>query len=370
MNKLSKAKAALVVDHPFFATLLLGMPMTPDPEIPTFATDGKSIRFNPELVEKLDVQELVFILAHEIMHIVFLHMTRRGNRSPKRWNIAGDYIINDTLIKERVGRMPTGDLEGLNDPALVAKGNGTTEGVYSLLPDESECPSAGESGGALDQVSDAAPDQAGQAQAEAEMRVRVVQSRNAAKMAGKLSAGMARMISDLVKPRVDWRAVLRRFLTQRAKTDLSFSRPKRRFLANDLILPSLTGEKLGKIAVAVDCSGSVSNSILALFDAEIRAIIEDTRPESVEVIYFDSEVIHRQEFGPDHQFKLEAHGGGGTAFSPVFEALRDSEITACIILTDLECSDFGPAPVFPVLWASTQDNSAPFGEITIIKGEL
>jgi len=369
-TKMAKAKATLVLDHPFFASLLLGMPMTEDSSIPTFATDGNSIRFNPDCADKLELNELVFVLAHEVMHCVFQHMTRRGARNPNKWNIAGDYVINDVLIKERVGRMPSGELQGLNDPKLVAQGNGTTEGVYNLLPPDSENKGAGQAGGALDSVSDAAPDQAGQAAKESEMRVKIVQARNAAKMAGKLSQGMARLVSDLVKPRVDWKSVLRRFLTTRAKTDLSYSRPKRRFLADDLFLPSLTGEKMGKIAIGVDCSGSINDQALALFSAEIQAISEDIRPESIEVIYFDSEVISKEVFTSEDSIVLKPLGGGGTAFSPVFECLKDSEIVACVILTDLECHDFGPAPSFPVLWASTNSDQAPFGEVTLIKGEL
>jgi predicted metal-dependent peptidase len=181
---------------------------------------------------------------------------------------------------------------------------------------------------------------------------------------------LARLVSDLVKPRVDWRSVLRRFLSTRAKVDLSYARPKRRFLADDLYLPSLNGERMGKIAIGVDCSGSINEKTLALFSAEIQAIAEDIRPESIEVIYFDSEVISRESFGPEERVELKPMGGGGTAFSPVFECLKDSDIVACVVLTDLDCNDFGDPPSFPVLWASTHSDSAPFGEITLIKGDL
>lgn len=369
---MTKAKAQLILDHPFFASILLGMAMVEDSSVPTMATDGESIRFNPEWVATLKLNELTFVLAHEVMHCVFQHMTRRNHRDPAKWNIAGDYVINDVLVKERVGAMPHG---GLLNPQLVIDGHGTTDGVYNLLPEpppkqdgsQGEHPGAGQPGGPLDHVSDAGQDQATNAQKEAEMRVRVVQARNAAKMAGKLSAGLERLVSDLVQPRVDWRAVLRRFLTTRAKIDLSYSRPKRRFLAEDIYLPGMTGERLGRIAVAVDCSGSIDQKTLAEFTAEIKAIAEDTRPEAIDVIYFDSEVLKREVFESGAEINIQPIGGGGTAFSPVFRALQESEPVACVVLTDLCCNDFGPVPEFPVLWASTDDGEADFGEIVLIR---
>lgn len=365
IDTLAKAKAQLILDQPFFASILLGMPMIENETIPTMSTDGESIQYNPKWVSDLKLNELTFVLAHEVLHCVFQHMTRRGHRNAMKWNIAGDYIVNDVLIKERVGAMPTG---GLHDSKLVSEGNGTTEGVYNLLPPESENKSVGQAGGPMDQVNDAGHDQASNTQKEAEMRVRVVQARNAAKMAGKLSANLARLVNDLVQPRVDWKSILRRFLTTRAKIDLSYSRPKRRFLAEDIYLPSLTGEKLGRIAVAIDCSGSISPKVLAEFSAEIKAIVEDTRPELVEVIYFDSEVCGRATFGPDDTVEIKPHGGGGTAFSPIFKALADFQPIACVVLTDLQCDDFGDAPAYPVLWASTDSGNAPFGEIVLLKG--
>src|SRR5690606_851294 len=101
------------------------------------------------------------------------------------------------------------------------------------------------------------------------------------KMQGKLSAGIERLVDDLVKPKIDWREVLRRFLTERAKVDASFARPKRRFLADDLFLPSLNGQKMGRLVIAVDCSGSVNNTLLAAFASEINAIREDIRPSGL-----------------------------------------------------------------------------------------
>jgi predicted metal-dependent peptidase len=366
IDTLVKAKAALVIDHPFFAALLLQMPMIEDSKIKTMATNGEKIWYNPDFAKSLSLQEMTFVLAHEVMHSVFQHMYRRGARNHNRWNIAGDYVINDILAKEKVGIAPKGVLLDAN---IVAAGKGTAEGVYGILPEETEGKGTGESGGSLDDVMDGASDPAQAAQKEAEMRVKVVQAANAAKMCGKLSAGLVRHVKDLTRSRTDWKSILRRFLTERAKTELSYARPKRRFLGEDIILPSQCGEKMGAIMVGVDCSGSIDEKMLNTFAGEIRGIVQDVMPGMTHVVYFDSAVVKTEDFGPEDNIALKPVGGGGTAFSPIFKHASDKglEIVACVILTDLCCDDFGPAPGYPVLWASTMDGEAPFGEVLLIK---
>lgn len=366
IDNITKAKAQLVVEQPFFASLLLGMPMEEDKNIPTIATNGEWIKYNPKFMEKLTLQETVFVLAHEVMHCVFQHMYRKNKRHHMKWNIAGDFIINDLLTTEKVGTRPAGVLY---DPKLVAKGKGTTEGVYNLLPEPPKDSQPGDPGASLDDCQDGAKDEAEAAQKEAEMKVKVMQAQNAAKVAGKVSAGIERLVGEFTKPKVDWKTVLRHFLTEKAKVELSFAKPKRRWLAEDIMLPSLTGERVGNIVVAVDCSGSICPEILKVFGSEIKGIIEDVMPAMVHVIYFDSEVLRVDSFAQEDEFKIKAVGGGGTAFSPIFKAIekRNLEPVGCVVLTDLQCSDFGEVPSYPVLWASTDLDKAPFGEIVKIK---
>jgi predicted metal-dependent peptidase len=366
MSYLTKAKAALILDQPFFASLLLNMPIVEDKSVKTLATDGDRILYNPDFMAKLSLPETVFVMAHETMHCVFQHMFRRGTKNHNKYNIAADYVINDLLVKEKIGVMPDGCLLDAN---LVKAGNYTTEGVYALLPDSDENKGAGDAGGALDDVNDAANDQAGMAQKEAEMKVRVIQAANAAKMSGKLSQGIERLVKNMVATKTDWKSILRRFLSERAKTDLSYAKPKRRFMADDINLPSLIGEKMGGVVVAIDCSGSVDDKLLEVFSNEINKIVSDVIPAMTHVVYFDSKVLRQDSFSPDDSVKISACGGGGTAFSPIFEHIdaNDLQPVACIVLTDLQCNDFGSPPGYPVLWASTLEGTAPFGEIVLIK---
>ena len=378
---LDKARAGLILDHPFFASMLLPMPMIEENSIPTMATDGEEILYNRAFVESMNLKEITFILAHEVLHCVLDHMGRRGARSPNRWNQAADYCINEILINEKIGSMPHG---GLYNPQLTKQGNNTAEGVYRLIPEENEKKGSGQKGGALDQVNDSGTkngkeptDEATKAEKSAQIKVRVIQARNAAKMQGKMSQGLDRLLGDALEPQVDWKAELRRFICERAKVEHSFARPKRRFLGEDIYLPSLLGEKMGKLVVAVDCSGSVNDALLNEFTTEIMAIREDTHPSEIKVIYFDSKVCGVETFGPDDEIKLKPKGGGGTAFSPVFDYInkQDEEPVAVVVLTDLYCNDYGKCPSYPVLWCCFEKpmgsyGNVPFGEVLKIKESI
>ena len=412
--KIQKAKSALILDQPFFASILLSMPITVDESIPTMATDGQSIKINEKFVESLTHNEVLFVLAHETLHCVFQHMCRRGTRNANKFNIAADYVINQILTDEKIGSMPNG---GLLDKALFDAGKGTAEGIYNLLPADCEGKAPGTPGGSIDNCVDAGSltpkkknegegdgtpgggqgqdgtpgngqgqgqdgntggaggqygtDASRIIQIESDLKVKVIQARNAAKMQNKLGKGIAKLVNDLTAPVIDWREILRRFITVRAKNEFTFARPKRRFMADDLNLPSLQGEKLGEIIIAVDCSASIysNKKVIDLFNSEMKAIFQDTTPQSVKVIYFDDGITGVELFDDVNNFEIKPIGGAGTDFAPIFKSIDeslDAPPVACIVFTDLECNSFGDIiPNYPVLWAAYGNcgvTSVPFGD--------
>jgi len=369
---MGKAKAALILDQPFFASIICNMQMIEDETLnpPTAATNGKVCWYHPGFVESLSLDEVKFLLCHEVGHAVFAHMFRRGDRNPKKWNMAGDYIINDLLDKEKIGKMPEG---GLHNPQLVIAGGETTEGVYALLPDNDEnCSGPGEGGGAWDECRDSGGSDADRSQAEAEMRVQVAQAAQAAKMCGKTSVHLEKFIDGALKPKVDWRNVLRNFITAKVKVEYTFARPKRRFIAEDIFLPSLGGESMGEILIAIDQSGSVTEQEVLEFKSEIMAIQQDVKPAKIHVFYFDSEVQHIEAYGPDDELDIRRYACGGTAFSPIFRKAYDMDLdpACCVVLTDLCCADFGPPPHYPVLWVSTMAGVADWGQVVEMNPRL
>ena len=275
-------------------------------------------------------------------------------------------MINQLLTDENIGKMPS---FGLLNPQLYQAGNQTTDGIYNLLPDEPDDGSGGDGTEAMDDCQDGGNTPAEQAQQQAEWKVRVAQAAQAAKMMGKMSAGLERLVNDVLAPKVDWRDVLHKFVEKCKSDQRTFARPNRRFLSQGLYLPSVSGEALGEMAIAVDCSGSIDDDILAQFEGEITAIKEDANQVRIHVVYFDSDVSHYVKYERDDSLNIKAHGGGGTAFSPVFKYFADHDINpvACVFLTDLCCDDFGDQPAYPVLWVSTMEGDAPFGEVVVMK---
>ena len=361
---LAKARTALVLEHPFIGNVALNLPYVPDYTIKTAATNGKNIRYNPHFIDSLNDEERKFLVAHECLHPMLEHTFRRGERNHRVWNQAADYVINKLLDDEKIGKMPQG---GLLDNNIHNAGNGTTEGIYNILPQPDDDGNNGH-GDPLDDCNDGGDTPADKAQQEAEWKVRVAQAAQAAKMMGKMSAGLERLVGEILKPKVDWRDVLRKFLEKCKSDQRTWSKFNRRFLAQGIYLPSVSGESLGEIAFAVDCSGSITQEVIDQFAAEILSAKEDGNPTKIHVVYFDSEVSHYESYGRDDDLDIKPHGGGGTAFSPVFEYFAEHDINpvACVFLTDLCCNDFGDQPDYPVLWVSTDEGTAPFGEVVLM----
>jgi predicted metal-dependent peptidase len=382
----AKARAALLVGAPFWGVLSLRLAPVEDPTISTMQTDGVSIRFNPDFVTGLSRAVLRTAIGHETMHCAALHHTRRGNRDARRWNIACDYAINP-LLAETGFEMPEGVLL---DPAYAGM---SAEAIYDKLPhdtgddgDDQDSDDPGGMGGVTDppaggaSLSDAGasrqpnppgqsgirvPSRADLARQEETWAIATAQAEATAKAMGISAGDAARAIREQVTPRVDWRDVLRRYLSAAARSDYTWTPPNRRYIARGLYLPSLRSETLGPVVVAVDTSGSIDDATLAAFAAEITAILDEATPEAIHVIYCDAGVRATESFEPGDAIDLSPQGGGGTAFRPVFDWIARSDIqpVCAIYLTDLDGDDFGPEPDYPVLWVSTELTGAPFGQV-------
>lgn len=360
-TRLAKAKTSLILESPFVGAIALGMPHTYQEGIGTACTNGKRVLYDPKFVSDLTDDQLKFLVAHECLHPMLEHNFRRQSRDPKRWNMAADYVINQLLTDEGIGKFIEG---GCLNKALYDAGNGVSEHIYTLLPEGGDDGDGG-MGGTGQDLEDGEGTAQDQAQQSAEWRVKVAQAAQAAKMMGKLSVGMARLVDAILNPTVDWRDVLQRFVTKHKTDERSFSRPNRRFLSQGLYMPSRSGEVMGPIAFLVDCSGSVDDKQLAQMAAEMRTVHEDLRPEKLHVVYFDSEVSHYECYGPDDSLDIRFHGGGGTDVRAAFDYLEAEghadDVVCTVVLTD----GYTPYPDschYPLIWAMTTDMNAPFGE--------
>jgi len=401
-QKLERLMVRIILTEPFFSILLMRLERKADNSIPTAGTDGKELIYNESWIESLPDDDAHFILLHEIMHCVANHTSRRGSRDHALYNEAADHAINLELISYGY-KMPA---EGLADPRFKGM---SAEQIYTVLKSERQpgrqpqpqpqgdnqgggngqpsgngdnpeptkqpgqqgqgqgqgqgdkCPDPGKCGGVMDAPAESPADLA---EHEAEWQQAVQQAAQVAKAQGKLPSGLARMLEEVLRPVVDWKDTLRDFLTRNSKDDYSWAKANRRFVHQNIYLPSMYSEgNMDFFAIAVDTSGSMSDSDMAQFAGEITSIMEDTKPPKIEVIYCDSSVGSRQTFTEaDLPLQLKPVGGGGTSFAPVMKELSklDEEPSALVYFTDGYCSEHGNDPGCPVLWVVTSDGSNSF----------
>lgn len=389
-RRLQKARTALLLDHPFFGSLLFRLKGWENRSIKTMATDGISLFYNPDFVNTLNAATLCGVLAHEVLHPGLQHHLRRSGRDPKRWNEACDYAINPILLDAGL-HLPEGVLVDDRFREMSA------EQIYNQLEAEAEQEQGGpedetqQIGGAKTAPPDGTPRHSGELSAPTteggigqvldapmgdeetqsveeqarEWSVAVNQAVTIAKQAGKVPAGMKRSLDGAAEAAVDWRELLRRAWSETTPADYSWMRPNRRHIWTGLYLPGVVREGVGEVAIAVDCSGSVNSRQLHLFEAEVRSIVEGQRPQRVYVLYFDT-IVHKVEtFEAGDRVSLNPVGGGGTEFGPCFEWLDEHGVRpqTLVFLTDLYGSFPDAEPPYPVLWASTGGRKVPFGQV-------
>lgn len=367
-KKLSMAKVQLILNHPFFATIALNLKWVMHESVPTMCTDGTTVWFGPKFVEEIPLDHVVGVMCHEIMHIASLHHLRMEARNPEKWNVACDYAINQILENANIS-LPQG---ALKNPAYAGM---YSEHIYTLLPDSPK--KDGNGGG--DSIDGSDPGGCGRViqapvkseseakKLEAEMKQLVAQAANMAKQRGMLPSMLERFVESVMKPVINWREVLARFISEVARNDYSFSRPSTRYMHLGLYLPALYSIEFGEVIMIVDTSGSINGRILNQFASEMSDILSEFR-KGFKVIWVDAEVSGVQDI--EEVTELQPKGGGGTDFKPGFEWIKkNSESPACIIyFTDGYCNSFPEDPGIPVLWAVYNNESftAPFGEIVEI----
>ena len=350
IDQLTRARTALVLDQPFIGMLALRLKMVENNAIPTLAVDGKHIFYNTEFVSELSASLTKSAIGHEVFHCVFDHIGRRGGRDPRKYNQAGDYVINATLKDAgfEIGK------SWLYNPAYAGM---SSDEIYNLLPE----PDPNDGKDPLDDCSDGDPSTT---EIDAvDWKIATIQAAESARAMGKLPASMQRFIDELTNPKVNWRELLRRFVTETSKNDYSWMRSNKRFISQGFYLPTLYSESMGEIVIAIDTSGSIGQAMLNAFGSEIKAIVQSARPEKTTVIYCDATVNHVDEFGPNDDLHFEMHGGGATDFRPPFEYVTEKNITpVCFIYLTDGYGSFPAAPDYPVLWCCTTDIVAPCGE--------
>jgi len=363
-TKLERAKTQLVIYHPFFATLLLRGELIPNATVTQTACVNArgQLFYNPAFVESLSVSQLTGLLAHEVLHKACLHVQRLGHRDLKRWNIATDWWINETLIKEGF-TLPDGALRYQGAEALSA------DELYKLVdPVTSQAPMGGAGEDLSPNAGGGAPLSEGEAQAiEADIKVQVASAALAAKQRGKLSATLQQFVAAVIASKVPWYEVLEPLVQRKSMTDHSWRRPNKRFAPFGLYLPTTgTTPHMGPIVIQVDISGSISPEELAHYNGHLARIVEEAHPERVYILYTDTEVKHMTVVEQGEEVTLTYYSGGGTNMEAglTYWQQQGLEADLFICLTD-GCTDFSAAPPAgcpDIVWLITTPSiTAPYG---------
>lgn len=359
---LSKAKIGLMSQNNsvFFSTVCLSLNHIWDDTIKTACTDGESVWYNTDFFMELSPAARIGLILHETLHVVFTHMLREDDREHDRWNVACDHAIN--IIIDNVGIT-------LPDSALLDhkkyKNKGAEE-IYATLPEKTKMPA-----GAMQDLKNPG---AGSDAAKTKERITAqiddiliqasIQSAAQGDAPGTIPGETARHIDKLLNPIVPWFQILRSFMTKLAKTEYSFRKPNRRFFPNH-ILPSLHGEGMCDIAIAVDISGSVNQTQFECFISETAAIIKDLRPAKTTFMQFTTKIRAQDTItNLAELMDIKFAGTGGTDVNPVIAWAAETKPTCLIIFTDGYFPEIKINPHVPIIWIIYDNDGfkAPFGK--------
>lgn len=335
IDKIIVARVGLLLRHPFFGNMATRLKIEEAEEwCGTAATDGRHIWFNREFFEKMTTKQIEFVIAHEILHNVFDHMSRREGRNPRIFNIAADYAVNGQLVRDKIGDHQVPDIKIFHDPQYYGM---SAEEIYDKIYDEMDEQELEALGQLLDDHIDWEKEGSGNRpqyskdelkKIRDEIREATIQAANAAG-AGNTPASVQRMIKELTEPKMNWREILRQQIQSVIRSDFTFQRPNRKGWHLGAVLPGMNFEETIDIAVCIDMSGSVTNDMAKDFLSEIKGIMQEYKEFRIKLWCFDTKVYNEQDYdgySMDEFDDYEPMGGGGTDFDANWIYMKDHDI--------------------------------------------
>lgn len=347
-EKLITARVGLLLKASFFGNLATRLKLVnADEWCATAATDGRNFYYNSRFVNLLRPKEIEFLFGHEVLHCVYDHFGRRGERDPQIWNIANDYCVNGDLKKHNVGEFITSvpclydkKYEGMaseevyDDLMANAQKISLDDLVQQLLDEHLDGEGEGDGDG---DGSDGDSKGKGRPRLSEEEKQKIRDEIKEAVLAaaatvdgaGNLPAGVKRMIKDLTEPQMNWRELLRMNLESTIKSDYTWMRASRKGWHMDAVMPGNKPDQMIDIAVALDASGSISETMLKDFLGEIQGIMDSFPAYKIHVVTFDTDAYNPAQYDSDNLDSIcdyEIKGGGGTDFDCVFNYLKENEI--------------------------------------------
>lgn len=396
-EKINKAKARLMLEHPYFGTVASSLKLEKNNEILTFTSDGERMSYNSEYLDRLSVEDVEFVMANGAMHAVLQHQDRMSSRTKWLWQTATDYVVNGMLVKNGMQAPEYANYEPKFEGMYA-------EEVYEILRSEMMDNAQHSMEQEQQQVTDAEDDihaenlhmsaeytpsddakesqeeenakakeeeQASSSDAEElaeEMKERLEQVFQKLKRQGDLPKDMHFVVPEYFSHKIDWREFLYGYIASHAKTTYSFNPPNMKYLYRGIYLPSLSSDLL-RIIVAVDTSGSVDEALLGTFLGEVNSMMQQYPNYEIDLITADAKIQSHKTFLPGELLDYELSGGGGTDFRPVFEYI-DQHIdypTLLLYFTDGQGTFPQHEPSYDLLWIMPEAVDVPFGEVVVLE---
>lgn len=361
----------LIMNHPFYASILLKRELRATTAIPTACVDARgTISYNPNWFATLNKRQIAFVLAHECMHYMFCHLLRRGTRDGRLFNVACDAVINCMLLAcgFTTDDMPEG---GITYPGAEDM---NAEHVYDLIKDDHKYNQKGQPGGGDgdwgigEDLDDSVPlTEEARSEIEAETRVDIHQAVESAKRMGKLGGPLKRLAEELLAVKTPWYDKFYRFFTRAGETDFAYPALDRRFVGVEEYLPWYTGTgKLGKGVFICDVSGSISAAEYATMGHHLNHMLDTCQPEEFWVVFVHTEIVGEpKRYTPeDYPVVLECDDSGGTDMTVGIRwAMKHhSDADLMVVFTD-GYTPFGNPCDIPTFWAITSKHKrSPWGE--------
>ena len=395
LEKIQKAKARLMLEHPYFGTVASSLKLERNDELLTFTSDGEKMRYNAEYLDRLSVTEVEFVMANGAMHSVLQHQHRTSGRTKWLWQTATDYVVNGMLVKNGMQPPEYANYEAKFDGMYaeevyeILRAEMTDNSQHSMQQEEQQITDTDDKHAEnLHMQKENTPDMnAENRQEEAhadekeerastadsdesneEMKEQFEQIFQKLKRQGNLPADLELVVPEYFSHKVDWREFLYGYIASHAKSTYSFTPPNMKYLYRGIYLPSLSSDLL-RIIVAIDTSGSIDDTLLGTFLGEVSSLMQQYPNYEIDLITADAKIQSHKVFLPGETLEYEISGGGGTDFRPVFEFI-DREInypTLLLYFTDGEGRFPDMEASYDVLWVMPEVKEVPFGEVVSLE---
>lgn len=366
-EKISQAKAKLLVDYPYFGTIASRLELILNEDIQAFKSNGIKLEYSKDFLQNLTPSEMEFVFANGAMHASLAHENRKNGRSGWLWQLATDYAVNDMLVQNGMDR-PYGATYSQRFSGLYA------EEIYAalqedILRDELEYEAHDEADvqEKKDKTERLQEQETLQEQLFDEFAKSVLEAEQKNQT---LPHAIERFFTLQKWGIIDWRSELKVALDRFHKDDFALIPPNKKFLHLGVYLPSCVSNKF-QLVIAVDSSGSVDEKLLNLFLNEINFLMDSVANYQIDLLVCDDVIRTHAVFYSGDTLEVHLQGGGGTDFRPVFEFIDKelSETKLLLYFTDLQGIFPHAEPSYVVKWITTKEQSdIPFGE-SILLGE-